>query len=69
MKPIDEFSKNYGTLPKDAIRMEENDDLSALIENSVASDKPIVISNKNGQDVGVVSQKDLLVSIVESQDE
>ena len=69
MKSIDEFSKNYGAIPKDAIRMTENDDLSSLIESSVASDKPIVISNKNGQDVGVVSQKDLLVSIVEGQDE
>jgi len=69
MKPIDEFSKNYGAIPKDAIRMTENDDLSSLIESSVASDKPIVISNKNGKDVGVVSQKDLLVSIVEGQDE
>jgi glycine betaine/proline transport system ATP-binding protein len=69
MKPIDEFSKNYGVIPKDAIRMTENDDLSSLIESSVASDKPIVISNKNGQDVGVVSQKDLLVSIVEGQDD
>ena len=32
MKPIDEFSKNYGAIPKDAIRMTENDDLSSLIE-------------------------------------
>ena len=69
MKPIDEFSKHYGAIPKDAIRMTENDDLSSLIESSVASDKPIVISNENGQDIGVVSQKDLLVSIVEGQDE
>ena len=51
------------------IRMAENDDLSSLIENSVASDMPIIISDKKGKDVGVVSQKDLLVSIVEGQDE
>tara|TARA_B100001094_G_C18161021_1_gene789352 strand:+ start:1047 stop:2111 length:1065 start_codon:yes stop_codon:yes gene_type:complete len=69
MKPIDEYSKNYGVIPGDAIRMAENDDLSSLIENSVASDMPIIISDKKGQDVGVVSQKDLLVSIVEGQDE
>ena len=37
MKPIDEFSKNYGAIPKDAIRMTENDDLSSLIESSVTS--------------------------------
>jgi CBS-domain-containing membrane protein len=49
--------------------MAENDDLSSLIENSVASDMPIIISDKKGKDVGVVSQKDLLVSIVEGQDE
>ena len=69
MKPIDEYSKKYGAIPKNAIRMKEDDDLSSLIESSVSSDKPIVISNPSGQDIGVVSQKDLLVSIVEGQDE
>ena len=69
MKPIDEFTKKYGAIPKNAIRMKEDDDLSSLIESSVSSDKPIVISNLSGQDIGVVSQKDLLVSIVEGQDE
>jgi glycine betaine/proline transport system ATP-binding protein len=69
MRPIDEFSKKYGAIPKNAIRMKEDDDLSSLIESSVSSDKPIVISNLSGQDIGVVSQKDLLVSIVEGQDE
>jgi glycine betaine/proline transport system ATP-binding protein len=69
MRPIDEFSKKYGAIPKNAIRMKEDDDLSSLIESSVSSDKPIVISNPSGQDIGVVSQKDLLVSIVEGQDE
>jgi len=69
MRPIDEYSKKYGAIPKNAIRMKEDDDLSSLIESSVSSDKPIVISNPSGQDIGVVSQKDLLVSIVEGQDE
>ena len=69
MRPIDEFTKKYGVIPKNAIRMKEDDDLSSLIESSVSSDKPIVISNPSGQDIGVVSQKDLLVSIVEGQDE
>ena len=69
MKPIDEYTKKYGAIPKNAIRMKEDDDLSSLIESSVSSDKPIVISNPSGQDIGVVSQKDLLVSIVEGQDE
>ena len=69
MKPYDEFIQKNGAIPKDAIKMRENDHLSNLIENSVSSDKPIIISNSNGKDVGVVSHKDLLISIVEGQDE
>ena len=69
MKPIDEYAKNYGDVPKDAIRMNESDVLSSLIEKSVSNDSPIVITNADGRDIGVISQKDLLVSVVEGQDE
>ena len=69
MTPLDEYSKNNGDTPQDAIRMNEGDVLSSLIENSVSSDIPIVITNRSGQDVGVISHKDLLVSIVEGHDE
>ena len=69
MTPLDEYSKKNGDIPQDAIRMNEGDILSSLIENSVSSDIPIVITNPTGQDVGVISHKDLLLSIVEGQDE
>ena len=69
MTPLDEYSKNNGDIPQDAIRMNEGDVLSSLIENSVSSDIPIVITNRSGQDVGVISHKDLLLSIVEGQNE
>ena len=69
MTPLDEYSKSNGDIPEDAIRMNEGDVLSSLIENSVSSDIPIVITNRSGQDVGVISHKDLLLSIVEGQDE
>jgi glycine betaine/proline transport system ATP-binding protein len=69
MIPLDEYSKSNGGIPEDAIRMNEGEVLSSLIENSVSSDTPIVITNPAGQDVGVISHKDLLVSIVEGQDE
>ena len=69
MTPLDEYSKKNGDIPQDAIRMNEGDILSSLIENSVSSDIPIVITNRSGQDVGVISHKDLLLSIVEGQDE
>ena len=69
MKSIDQFTQENGAIPNDAVRMNENDDLSSLIEHSVSSNKPIVICNKEGNELGVVTQKDLLVSIVEGQDE
>ena len=69
MKSIDQFTQEIGAIPNDAVRMNENDDLSSLIEHSVSSNKPIVICNKEGSELGVVTQKDLLISIVEGQDE
>ena len=69
MKPIDEYAKSYGDIPKGAIRMNESDVLSSLIEKSVSNDSPIVIADADGRDIGVISQKDLLVSVVEGQDE
>ena len=69
MKPIDEYSISYGDIPKDEVRMNESDVLSSLIEKSVSNDSPIVITNTDGKDIGVISQKDLLVSVVEGQDE
>ena len=69
MKSIDQFTQENGAIPNEAVRMDENDDLSSLIEHSVSSNKPIVICNKEGSELGVVTQKDLLISIVEGQDE
>jgi glycine betaine/proline transport system ATP-binding protein len=69
MKPVDAFKKEYGAVPKGALNMNENDDLSSLIETSVSSDMPIIINNSNTEEIGIVSQKDLLVAIVEGQDE
>ena len=69
MRPVVEFIQKNGAIPKDAIKMNENDDLSSLIEHSVAEDKPIVICDKKGSELGVISQKELLISIIEGQDE
>ena len=56
-------------MPSDAIRMKENEVLSNLIEKSVSKDSPIIITNSDGKDIGAISQKDLLNSVVEGQDE
>ncbi|HJP08369.1 MAG TPA: betaine/proline/choline family ABC transporter ATP-binding protein [Arenicellales bacterium] len=69
MKPIEDYQKEYGVVPDGAVRMKDSDVLSSLIEKLVASDQPAVIVDSTGQDIGVISQRDLLASIVESRDE
>ena len=69
MKSIDEFKKNYGSLPNDSIRMNENEVLSSLIEKSVSKNKPIIIIDSEGKEIGAIAQKDLLISVIEGQDE
>jgi glycine betaine/proline transport system ATP-binding protein len=69
MKSKDQFEKENGPLPSNAIEMKENDLLTNLIEKSVSNNAPIVIKDNSGNLIGAISQKDLLTSVVEGQDE
>ncbi|MEK9746953.1 MAG: glycine betaine/L-proline ABC transporter ATP-binding protein [Pelagibacteraceae bacterium] len=69
MKSKEQFEKENGPLPSNAIEMKENDLLTALIEKSVSNNAPIIIKDNSGKLIGAISQKDLLTSVVEGQDE
>jgi glycine betaine/proline transport system ATP-binding protein len=69
MKSKDQFEKENGPLPSNVIEMKENDLLTNLIEKSVSNNAPIVIKDNSGNLIGAISQKDLLTSVVEGQDE
>ncbi len=69
MKSKEQFEKENGPLPSNAIEMKENDLLTALIEKSVLNNAPIIIKDNSGKLIGAISQKDLLTSVVEGQDE
>ena len=69
MKSKEQFEKENGPLPANAIEMKENDLLTALIEKSVSNNAPIIIKDNSGKLIGAISQKDLLTSVVEGQDE
>ena len=69
MKSKDQFEKENGPLPSNAIEMKENDLLTNLIEKSVSNNAPIIIKDNSGNLIGAISQKDLLTSVVEGQDE
>ena len=69
MQPLEKFKKENSELPKNVIRMKETDILSKLIEQSVSKNSSIIITDKNNKDLGIITQKELLKSAVEGQDE
>ena len=46
---------------KEYLRMNESDVLSSLIEKSVSNDSPIVITNADGRDIGIISDRKSVV--------
>ena len=68
MKSIKDYENKFGSLDNDNEIVNENDVLSKLIETSISKDKPIVVSDKNKQKIGVISQSDLLKAVVEGSE-
>ena len=69
MTPINMFESLNGPIPRNCVRMREDDVLSRLVDTLVSSKQPVVIVDGGGQTVGVVSQHDVLASIVENRDD
>jgi len=68
MQSIKDYESKFEPLSDDNEIVDENDVLSKLIETSISKDKPIIVSNKNKQKVGVISQSDLLKAVVEGNE-
>ena len=68
MKSIKDYESKFGSLVKEVEKVDENDLLSKLIETSISKDKPIIVSNKNNQNIGVITQSDLLRAVVEGNE-
>ena len=68
MQSIKDYENKFGTLDDDNELVDENDLLSKLIETSISKDKPIVVSNKSDQKIGVITQSDLLKAVVEGNE-
>ena len=64
MKSIKDYESKFGSLDNDNEIVNENEVLSKLIETSITKDKPIVVTDKNNQKIGVISQSDLLKGVV-----
>ena len=68
MQSIKEYENKFGILGEDNELVDENDLLSKLIETSISKDKPIVVSSKSDQKIGVITQSDLLKAVVEGNE-
>ena len=68
MQSIKDYENKFGTLGDDNELVDENDLLSKLIETSISKDKPIVVSNKSDQKIGVITQSDLLKAVIEGNE-
>ena len=68
MKSIKEYENKFGKLDDNNELVNENEVLSKLIEISVTKDKPIIVTNKNNEKIGFISQSDLLKAVVEGNE-
>ena len=68
MKSIKEYENKFGKLDDNNELVNENEVLSKLIEISVIKDNPIIVTNKNNEKIGFISQSDLLKAVVEGNE-
>ncbi len=68
MQSIKDYEIKFGSMGKEFVKVDENDLLSKLIETSISKDKPIIVSSKNNENIGVITQSDLLRAVVEGNE-
>jgi len=64
MRPMDEYVAEFGNIPDDAPRVEENETLSVLIQMAIDADAPIVVRD-SGTEVGIITRRDILRTVIE----
>lgn len=64
MRPMDEYVAEFGNVPGDAPRVEEDETLSVLIQMAIDADAPIVVRD-SGAEVGVITRRDILRTVIE----
>ena len=65
MRPVAHYIRDNGAIPSDAKRMDVNTSLSDLVQESIRRDSPIVILDHNRAEVGVITRKELLSTVLE----
>ena len=68
MQSVEAYEKKHGKLWDNPESIRENDLLSTIIEKSKSKEKPLVVKNNDNQVIGVITQGDLLKSVIEGGD-
>ena len=68
MQPIKDYENKFGSLDGNNELVNENDVLSKLIETSISKDKPIIVSDKKNNKIGIINQSDLLKAVIEGSE-
>ena len=68
MQTVEKFEKKFGSIAKNLESVYENDLLNKLIAKSSIKDEPILVTNNENKNIGVITQADLLKAVVEGSD-
>ena len=68
MQSVEKFEKEFGIITEKLESVNENDLLNKLIEKSSIKNEPILVTNNENKNIGIITQADLLKAVVEGSD-
>ena len=68
MQSVEKFEKEFGIITEKVESVNENDLLNKLIEKSSIKNEPILVTNNENKNIGIITQADLLKAVVKGSD-
>jgi glycine betaine/proline transport system ATP-binding protein len=68
MQAVEKFEKEFGIITEKLESVNENDLLNKLIEKSSIKNEPILVTNNENKNIGIITQADLLKAVVKGSD-
>ena len=68
MQSVEKFEKEFGIITEKLESVNVNDLLNKLIEKSSIKNEPILVTNNENKNIGIITQADLLKAVVKGSD-
>ena len=68
MQAVEKFEKEFGIITEKLESVNVNDLLNKLIEKSSIKNEPILVTNNENKNIGIITQADLLKAVVKGSD-